>query len=149
MIRGIRFKLPNEHNSFIGKILKGINMEKYVWKIHEDQVFLSEGDFLFSTDVYNGQELKRIISQPSYYAVFLNLQAFPIGTDFDEIKAYNDFFKSNCELLVLISDCIFVNVYSKNQENIETINFNAQKNNFEEIEYITVEDDKRGKFKSI
>lgn len=149
MIRGIRFKLPNVYDSFINKILNGINKDKYIWKIDEDQVFINGGDFLFSTDIYNGQDFKRIISHPSYYTVFINLRAYPIGTVFDEVKDYNVFLKSNCELIVLITDSTFVDIYSKNRADIEMINLNAQKNNFTEIEYITDENDKRKEFEAI
>lgn len=149
MIRGIKFKIPNEYDSFINKILDGINKDKYYWKIDEDQVFFIEDDFLFSTDIYNGRDFSRIISQPSYYVVFLNLQAFPIGSDFNEIQDYSDFLKSNCELIVLISDCIFVSIYSKNKNVIKTINLNVQINNFDEISYITDENDKKIKFTAI
>lgn len=143
MVRGITFKLPNTYDIFIEKILSGIDMDKYVWKIDEDQVFISGGDFLFTSDIYAGQKFKRIISQSSYYVVFLNLQAFQDGNSLNEIKVYNDFLESNCELIVLVSDSIFVTIYSKNRKDIEAIKLNAQKNNFQEIEYITEENDRK------
>jgi hypothetical protein len=52
MIRGLRFKIPNEYNFFINKITDGINKDNYVWRISEDQVFLEKGDFLFDSDIY-------------------------------------------------------------------------------------------------
>lgn len=142
MIRGIRFKLSNEYNSFINKILEGINIGNHFWKIDEDQVFAGGGDFLFTTDIYAGNDFKKIISMPSYYVVFLNLKAFPDKCSFNEIRDYSDFLKSNCELIVLISDSIFVSIYSKNRNHIETIKLNAQKNGFQDIEYITQENDR-------
>lgn len=141
MIRGIRVKLPNEYDSFINTVLHGIDMKNYIWRIDEDQVFIGGGDFLFSTDCYNGQDFERISSKPSYYVVFLNLKAFITGDINIEIKGYDDFLKSNCELIILVSDAIYMSIYAKNRNNIETIKFNAQKNNFQDIEYITQEND--------
>ncbi|WP_435791299.1 DUF2691 family protein [Clostridium sp.] len=41
ILRGIKFEIPNSWGSFISEILNGICVEQYVWKISEDQVYLS------------------------------------------------------------------------------------------------------------
>ncbi|WP_346848697.1 DUF2691 family protein [Clostridium sp. UBA5119] len=146
MIRGLRFKIPNEYNFFINKITDGINKDTYVWEIFEDQVFVEKGDFLFDSDIYSGQKFNEIISQSPYYATALNLQVFPCETNIQQVKNYNEFLSSNCELVFLICDVIFVDIYSKSMKIIEIIRLNAQNNNFQEIEYITDENDRIKEF---
>lgn len=146
MIRGLRFKIPNEYNFFINKITDGINKDMYVWKIFEDQVFGENCDFLFDSDIYTGQEFNEIISKSPYYLTALNLQVFPCGTNFQQINNYSDFLNSNCEFVVLMCDTIYVDIYSKSIKVIEIIRLNAQNNNFQEIEYITDENDRIKEF---
>lgn len=47
MVRGIRFKLPQKHNSSIYKILEGVDFDRYIWEIKYDNVFNSNKEFLF------------------------------------------------------------------------------------------------------
>ena len=142
MIRGISFQIPNEHGSHIGKILEGIHIESYIWKIVDDEVILNIDDDLFSTEILKGDELKRIICNPSYYMVFLNMQAFSAEGDTDTITTFSDFIKSNCEIVLLVCDCIFVDIYVKSKENVEIIKLNAERYKYEKIQYITAENDK-------
>ncbi len=146
MIRGLRFKLLNKFDFFINKILDGINKDTYVWRISEDQVFLEKGDFLYDSYIYSGQKFNEIISKSPYYTAALNLQVFPCGTNFQQINNYCDFLNSNCELVVLMCDTIYVDIYSKSMNIIEIIRLNAQNNNFQEIEYITDENDRIKEF---
>lgn len=104
MIRGLRFKIPNEYNFFINKITDGINKDMYVWKIFEDQVFGENCDFLFDSDIYTGQEFNEIISKSPYYLTALNLQVFPCETNIQQVKDYNEFLNSNCEFVFLMCD---------------------------------------------
>jgi hypothetical protein len=146
MIRGLKFKIPNEYNFFINKITDGINKDTYVWKIFEDQVFGEDCDFMFDSDIYIGQEFNEIISKSPYYLTALNLQVFPCETNIQQVKNYNEFLNSNCELVFLMCDVIFVDIYSKSMKIIEIIRLNAQNNNFQEIEYITDENDRIKEF---
>lgn len=146
MIRGLRFKIPNEYNFFINKITDGIDKDMYIWKIFEDQVFGENCDFIFDSDIYIGKEFNEIISKSPYYLTALNLQVFPCETNIQQVKNYNEFLNSNCELVFLMCDVIFVDIYSKSMRIIEIIRLNAQNNNFQEIEYITDENDRIKEF---
>lgn len=146
MIRGLRFKIPNEYNFFINKITDGINKDTHIWRIFEDQVFGENCDFIFDSDIYIGQEFNEIISKSPYYLAALNLQVFPCETNIQQVKNYNEFLNSNCELVFLMCDTIYVDIYSKSMKIIEIIRLNAQNNNFQEIEYITDENDRIKEF---
>lgn len=45
-MRGMSFLVPNQYDSVLAKILEGILLEDYIWKIDEDEILLSRnGDF--------------------------------------------------------------------------------------------------------
>ena len=62
--------------------------------------------------------------QPSYFqeliqmtftAERLVLHLYPGTTDSEEIDTYEDFLKSNCEMIILLYDFYYMEVYCKNQ----------------------------------
>lgn len=138
-MRGIKFKIPNLQGSFISEILNGISLEQYVWRISEDEVYLDMEKPLFFSEVLNGQDFRETICCPSYYIIFANLQAYPTSNDFNELKSYEDFLKSSCEIAILIADSIFVEVYAKDEKIVSKIRINAENCKYEEIDYITDE----------
>lgn len=148
-MRGIEFKIPNLYGSFISDILNGISVEQYVWKISEDEAYLNMEKSLFLTEVLTGQDFKETICYPSYYIVFANLQAYPNGSDLNELNTYEDFLKSSCEIVILITDSIFVEIYAKDEKIINKIKYNAEQCDFKEIRYITDKNDCRTVFSVI
>ena len=137
MIIGIKFEIPNKYDSYLSKILKNIKLEDNIFRITEDDAFIPGCKFLFDFDTYDGEELKKIISKPSYYVNFSNIQRYKKEEDIEEINYYSDFLKNKCTFLMLVIDSIFVEVYSKDISEIETIKKNAEENMFTKIKYIT------------
>ena len=145
---GIEFKILNEHGNYLKQILNNINREDYMWKITEDEVYITNGmDYLFPQDgtTLSNAEFIGIISQESYYTVFVNIKLY-IKEDSILINNYDDFIKSSCILVLLITDNEFVEVYSKDMNILNTIYNNAVENNFSDINYITKEIFKRKEF---
>lgn len=149
MLRGIKFFIPNEYSSYLSKILEGVDLNSYTWRLIEDDVLVSSDNYLFPSDTLTGQELNNCMAQPSYLVLFLYLQAFPLSSTFDEILTYDDFNRSACELVIFVVDAVFVEVYCKNRNLVETIKQNALLNQFEGIEYITSRNDKRVMFRAL
>lgn len=152
-MRGIGFQIPNGYLGLFSDITKSIEINRYSWFILEDQVFNKSSDtsneFFFNADRYKGNDFQKKITDEDYYVIFVNLQAYFSDNDFIEINTYDDFQNSNCEIMILISDGIFVDVYAKDENIIETIRLNAQRNNFTKIAYITDENDNRTEFCAI
>ncbi len=151
MIRGIQFQIQNGFEKIFKFIFTDIDVNKYNWINIEsdDQVFnLNDNNFLFTQLTYTGNEFKKIISKNNYYAVFVNLQAFS-SKCFNAITTYGEFINSDCEIILLITDSIFVDIYAKDFKIIEVIKKNAYKNGFSNIRYITDENDTRTKITAI
>ena len=56
---------------------------------------------------------------------------------------YNDYIKSDCQLILLVHDCEYVELYSKDQYTINLIYQRAAANGYKEIEYIMDNNDGR------
>ena len=56
---------------------------------------------------------------------------------------YEDFCKSNCQLLLLIADCRYVEIYTKDPNIAKVIYENALLSDYTEVEYVTDSNDCR------
>lgn len=62
-----------------------------------------------------------------------------------DIHTYNDFLKSDCEILMLINDTDYFDLYLKDEELIYVIYNHLKSHCFKNINYITDENDCRKK----
>lgn len=143
---GVRFKIPNQYDQFLYKILNGIDNNEYRWEIAEDEILTPNGDFLFKEKTYSNQKYKKIISRESYYLIFANIQLYKKSDAITNIDNYKEFQNSNCQLIMFITDNIFVDVYAKNKKHLEIIYRNAINNNFSDIKKINNVADVRKEF---
>lgn len=67
----------------------------------------------------------------------------PVIWWFIELNTYEDFLKSDCEIIILITDSVFVDIYAKDEMVINKIKYNAEQCDFKDIAYITDENDYR------
>jgi Protein of unknown function (DUF2691) len=101
--------------------------------------------FLFSEqDVLNGSELECAVNDQAYLAVCAELKAFPITATVTDIADYEEFVNSECEIVVLLVDCSYVDIYCKNTELIEDVYHYVHQKGYTNIEYID-ENDSRTK----
>jgi len=141
---GLDIKVKNEYSNYLYKIFNGIDLKKYIWEINADDFLYSDnGDIkqnLFGSNVLKGEEFLNRISRESYYMIFTDIKAYPIGKERMEIKTLEDFSKSNCEVVLLCTDSIFIEFYSKEEQILEKVYKNCTRENFEKVEYLSIED---------
>lgn len=145
MMIGIRFKIPNEYNCFLKQILENINTQNGVWFIKTDDIIKSDGTYLFVKDSYKDKEFKSIIGDNNYYLIFADMACY-LNHNFTNIYNYQDFLNSDCYLLIIIVDNVFVDIYVKSKEMIDKLKENAMKYNFSDIKIISDLKDKRNTF---
>lgn len=128
---GVEFELPsNEYlncNS-IYKILSCIDIKRYLWLNIVDQCEIydeiahnnTNKNTLFSKQLYSGEEMDSMLSMNPYIG-FLKIQAYERDLDIFEYHEYKDFISSDCRLIVLICDCFYVDIYAKDEINIENL----------------------------
>lgn len=142
---GMKFKIPNEYGNYLKQILDKIDSDNYTWKIEEAEVYKVELTDLFTMDKYSNYDFKKIISQDRYYTVFTNIKLYE-KEDKTIIRNYEDFLNSTCILILLVTDNIFVEIYSKSENILKIIYENALKNKFTDISYITKNNFNRREF---
>lgn len=147
MIRGVSFKTTKKKDKLLKEILDSINVSKYNWYNIESQneawSFSDSGEKEFLEDIhYQGKLFGEIINK-KHYVIFLKLEAYLGETNLYDIHTYEEFQNSECEILLLIYDCKFIEVFAKEEDIIRNIYENARKKEFDEIEYITDMNDGR------
>ena len=148
MKRGISFEIPNEYGTILREVFKPIDTTVFSWRIGNGESYIVVDDevdeALFSEDkkAIEGTELKKLLDNNKFYIVSADLQAYPKG-GFTEIETYEDFIESHCELVLLVVDSCYFTIYCRNKETIELLYKNAADCGFEDIEYITDENDTR------
>ncbi|AJH22348.1 hypothetical protein S3E15_00177 [Bacillus mycoides] len=148
MKRGIFVDIPNENDNLLWKVLKPIDITSFDWRVENEESYFilpdGLGTELFSEDnkVMSGLELKKLIKDNIYYLIFADLKAYPKGEEVVDIETYEEFKESKCKVVVLVADGDYIQVYAKNQEEIEMMYENAIDQGFY-VEYVTDENDGR------
>lgn len=151
MNRGISFEIPNSYGSLLGEILKPIDITNFDWFIGgEESYFIVDdtlGDSLFSDMVIgmNGEELRKIIDNNKYYLIFANLKAYRKGAKIKDVMSYEEYIVSECQIVLLVIDSVYVTVYCKALEKLEDLYDHIKSHGFESLEYITDENVTRTK----
>lgn len=151
MIIGVTFEIQQALSDSLWQILKCIDVEKYCWYniMSQNEVWKNyDGGESLQDYVYNGTEFKKEIMN-IYYIVFLKFQAYFEGDYFYDIHTYNEFKNSDCQIILLISDCENVEVFVKDLLVAESIYKNAVDNDFSNVEYITETSNQRTEMKVI
>lgn len=91
----------------------------------------------------NGEELKKIIENDKYYLIFANLKAYPKGANIKDVISYDEYLSSECQIVLLVIDSVYITVYCKDLEKLEDLYNHIKKQGFESLEYITDENDTR------
>ena len=139
-IRGVSFKVPQGRNDLLQEILDGIDIQTFCWYNVEGQNEVwsnpEENEALFRKKRYDGAEFSRVILQP-HFVLFLKLEAYPPGENCPDIHTYEEYLKSSCLLLMLIYDCEYVEIFSKDTVITKTLFDNAGRKGFSEKSVMT------------
>lgn len=69
----------------------------------------------------------RELARQTSYVGFLVMHLYPEGVPAEEINDYADFLRSNCEMIVLLCDGCYVEIYCKNHIWLQTLLRDAKK----------------------
>ncbi|WP_454016028.1 DUF2691 family protein [Bacillus sp. Marseille-Q7846] len=148
MKRGIFVEVSNEYDNLLWKVLKPINIASFNWRVGNEEFYLiargglDEALFPEEPSVVEGLDLKNLVEGNIYYLIFADLKAYPKGEIAIDIETYEEFKESKCEVVVLVADGDYIQIYVKDQEAIEMMYENALTQGFY-VEYITDENDGR------
>ncbi|PGB02491.1 DUF2691 family protein [Bacillus toyonensis] len=148
MKRGIFVDIPNEYTNLLWKVLRPVDITVFDWRVENEESYLvvrdGLGSELFSEDkkIMNGLELKKLIKDNIYYLIFADLKVYPKGEEAVDIEIYEEFKESKCEVVVLVVDSQYIQIYAKDQKAIELMYENARNQGFY-VEYVTDENNGR------
>ncbi len=141
---GLDIEVKNQYNNYLFKIFNGIEMSKYTWKIvYQDFIYSENGEKktnIFSKDVLNGDDFLKCISRNSYYMIFCGIEVYPIGKEITDIKIFEDFIDSSCQMFFLCTDSGYIEFYCKDQNILDLVYNNCVGDEFEKVEYKTYDE---------
>lgn len=148
MVRGIEFRIPQERKKILWEILNCIDVSKYDWYNIQNQKEIysdiddSDEEQILNQLYYEGNSFKNAILR-SQNIIFIKLEAYKAKTEKISILTYDEFKNSTCQILLLIYDCEFVEIFAKEQNVIDSLYENAENKGFLELDYITDANDQR------
>lgn len=133
---GLAFKIPNHYGEYLTELLQNINVLDYDWKIEHEEIYHEDNNYIFGSPLMTGEQVKNCLAKTNYYLIFLDIKAYPVNTNYDNVKTLRDFLHSNCEFIFLCTDSEFIEIYSKNQAVIEKIHHFCTNRKYSDIQYI-------------
>lgn len=147
MIRGVRFIIPQEWGYVLNVLLKGIYLSNKKWITYYLDFFDANGgspDFVRFEEngIYASEELLNRSQQfPEYLFLSGVFAAFPLLARPVPILSYEDFIKSDCELLCTIDDAKYIKIYIKDANFNKKVFDYARVQGYTDIEYLTENND--------
>lgn len=141
---GVSFQIPQEGAPLLYKMLGDNISLKYTWycDLNQSEVLnYSQRNKFFDQEIYASTIFQHKIQQ-NHYLVFLKLEAYN-DRKATKIQSYNDFLNSDCQIVLLVYDCEYVEIYSKSSLEIKELYKNAKKASFANVQYISEEEQGR------
>ena len=134
-----------EHN-VLKFLFTSLGVNDYDWIISEDEVILQNHRYLLSKHP-NINEFNQFITNEQFVIIFINVQGYKKNSMKSNVNlvSYQDFMKSACEIIVLISDGYLVEIYCKDRDVLRLFAANLKKSGCKDIKYKTLENDGRTK----
>lgn len=145
MIKGITFEIPQKVTNTLWNILETVDVTEYYWINIKNQTETFDeqlaDDFLLQ-ECYDGYSFQKLINC-NHYIISLKLQAYTSSHNFESIHTYDEFLKSDCQIVILIYDCEFVEIYSKKLSITNSIYQQAIDNGYNNVVFLTDSNDCR------
>ncbi|MBP3951774.1 DUF2691 family protein [Bacillus sp. YZJH907-2] len=138
--------IPAKYGNLLADILVPIDTKQYNWYVATSECIvehISLNEDLLPELQLKGRELDERIKRRPYYINFIDLKAFPVGDEVHDIETYEDFLESKSEVVLLIADTAYTTIYCKDKDTIKKVFENTRNFGFENVEYITDENDSR------
>jgi len=100
---------------------------------------------MFHGEIYGmkGQDLSETLKSRVYYIIFANFKAYLKGEIIKDVLTYEEFLNSQCQLVLLLVDSLYVTIYCKDEKILNDLYLNGVRKGYENVEYITDENDFR------
>ncbi|WP_238907051.1 MULTISPECIES: DUF2691 family protein [unclassified Clostridium] len=150
---GVIFEIPNEYGKYLSEILEPLPVSLYDWVIDNDEIHLVDNDefsnkFLFNENVMiSGEKLYETSKTNTYYMVFVTLKGFFKDGHIKDISNYEEFLKSDCQIILGVYDCSQVMFWCKDSNLISNMYVYVQSKGYENVGYINEKEVNEGKYR--
>ncbi|TQR18013.1 DUF2691 family protein [Psychrobacillus vulpis] len=139
---GLLFEMKNKFGKQLSDILVDIVDPSWCWSIGSGEAHsmeIPDPDFLPPNVIMEGEAFFSDISTGKYYVIFADLKAFPTREDVVEVKNYEEFLKSSCQLALLVIDSVYVSIVLKEQQMVHKFFERAEALGYTNIKFLTDE----------
>lgn len=140
MIRGVEFLVPQTDPDILHQVLGCIDVKSYDWEVAENDI--DTWGYFYDKLRYSGEEFAEKIKKP-HCIIASKLPAYPVGETDGEPMYYEDFLRSKCQLVLIMYDRQYTELYCKDEEMSKLFFDNAVRRGFDEVIYKTDENDGR------
>ena len=121
--------------------LNGMNLFSYYFYCVDHSIYYHSETTQFSSKI-SYAELFEISKRP-YVIERLHLQVYQYGTFPQEIESYQDFVSSECEMIILAYDGVYLEIYARDNQWLNQLLSNAREIEVESINVKTLNTDTR------
>lgn len=145
MIRGIEFLRTESYDRFLYDMFQNIPLEKYDLYIRDIDIAMGNESIkdIELPECMRGEDFLKAVDEKSYLTIFIDITAYPKGTQKEELEVYEDFLDSKCEIVFLVCDVEYVEIYTKDDDILHQFAKNAEKVGCKDLMMKTAENDGR------
>ena len=145
MIRGVEFLRTEGYDRFLYDMFQNIALEKYDLYIRDVDIAMGNESIsdIELPDCMRGEEFLKAVDEKSYLTIFIDITAYPKGAQKKELEVYEDFLDSKCEIVFLVHDVKYVEIYTKDDKILYQFIENAKKVGCKDLSIKTDENDDR------
>ena len=124
LISGVAFTYEGSFYDILNALGNNPKFAKNIWLVDCLWVegLISEAYKLMNAQAYLGDELlKNFSCLGENFVYFARIREYAASEDIDRISTFKDFSKSKCEMIVLVSDRCFYEIYAKDEVKLLSI----------------------------
>lgn len=137
---GYKFEIEENCNNFLNVLLSNIDLNEYYVLVKEDEtlprdIISLDCNSLFAKSIYKYQDFYDELKNRKYYPIFMRLDFSKTLIDEGEKQSPLKCLQSNIELIILVTDSIYGEVYCKDKKLLARIFLNLKNSKtFKKIE---------------
>lgn len=121
MIRGLELRLHRSELNAVYHLLSNISISNTDIYVCEEEIIIDDKANYYFPNKVSGNQFLSIINRSNYnnlYTISINTQIYPANATKNDINTYEDFLNSDCEIIFLLYDVDYVEIYVKSEAHL-------------------------------
>ena len=141
---GYKFIIEENTSNVLKELLSNINLNKYYVFIKEDEIIPDsisalDDNSLFRNSVYKYLDFSKELESKKYQSIFMRIDFSKSDISKEEISSPKEYLQSSIEMIIIVTDSIYGEVYCKNQGILSKILVNLRNSkSFKEIKKVNI-----------